>query len=560
MRTVLATLSVGLLLAAAPVLGQQGGSSEYKIELESVGNFRKVENGNAILMVKVRFTITRQGESANVGADYKILIEEDGRPAATVDVPRATVSEDLSTVLVVDISGSMAYGKRMEQTQAAARVFFQNLPPLADAGLILFDHELRVVEPLRKDRQPLLDQIAKARPGGGTAYLDATAKAIEMLAGIQGRERAVVVMTDGVDLNSKRENSLEAVIRKAKAAGVHVYTVGIGEPGRQEKVTTVLVLDKSGSMLEPADDQDKVSKIDALRGAADLFMRFVRETNPPIVRTTILSFSDVPAVPQPFTNDRIKLQKEIRELDAKGETALFDATYEGIMALQAERPPGKRAIVALTDGVDNSSRRRVDEVIREAKKAKIPIYTLGFGRSGTGELDEKVMKRMADETGGEYFHAKNQKALMEIFEKLSVKLHDDGIDEAALKQLAGETGGKYFPARDVNQLQLVVKILVTRINRETREVDFPSLVQADDGRQRAVTLKLLRVSSNQVVGVGDHPGEGGVEVVQQTGGTYQVHGLVIPEVNHFVYLGLLGILGVLLALPAGLRRLSRSER
>src|SRR5207302_8482742 len=101
---------------------------------------------------------------------------------------------------------------------------------------------------------------------------------------------------------------------------------------------------------------------------------------------------------------------------------------------EADGAKGKRAVVAMTDGVDNSSRRRVDEVIERAKEGKIALYMLGFGRDR--ELDEKTMQAMASETGGKYYHAKNEKALMEIFENLSIQLHYDGIDETTLTQLA----------------------------------------------------------------------------------------------------------------------------
>ena len=74
-----------------------------------------------------------------------------------------------------------------------------------------------------------------------------------MLRDIPGR-RAVVLMTDGVDLNSKRTQ--KQVIERAKASHVPIYTIGIGEPGKNEPVTTVLVLDHSGSMAAKASDAD----------------------------------------------------------------------------------------------------------------------------------------------------------------------------------------------------------------------------------------------------------------------------------------------------------------
>src|SRR5262249_37802106 len=154
--------------------------------------------------------------------------------------------------------------------------------------------------------------------------------------------------------------------------------------GKQDKVTTVLALDVSGSMLAPADDVDKTSKIDALKKAALNFLNFIRETDPPIIRTTVLKFGDEPAAPAMFTNNKPNLKNLINNLKAGGETSLFDATYEAIAALEAERPRGKKAVVAMTDGVDNKSRRRVEEIIDRAKEAKVPLYLIGFGRTGEG--------------------------------------------------------------------------------------------------------------------------------------------------------------------------------
>src|SRR5262249_17858071 len=150
----------------------------------------------------------------------------------------------------------------------------------------------------------------------------------------------------------------------------------------------------------------------------------------------------------------------MRELTASGETALFDATCDALdtlnadteQTLKAHKPVGKRALVVLTDGIDNKSRRRFEDVIRAAKEAKVPLHLLGLGRPG--ELDETTMQRMAKETGGQYYPARNQQRLYEIFENLSIELHDDGIDELSLKQLADETGGKYYLARNVEDLQL----------------------------------------------------------------------------------------------------------
>ena len=75
-------------------------------------------------------------------------------------------------------------------------------------GLILFDHAMRLREPLAgkqeqapAHREKLRSLIDKAKPLGGTAYLDATVESLQLLKNASGR-KAVLVMTDGVDLNS----------------------------------------------------------------------------------------------------------------------------------------------------------------------------------------------------------------------------------------------------------------------------------------------------------------------------------------------------------------------
>ena len=65
-------------------------------------------------------------------------------------------------------------------------------------------------------REQLHQPIKAAKPVGGTAYLDATSEGLRHAQGHPGR-RAVVLMTDGVDMNSKRTQ--QQVIEQAQGAG-----------------------------------------------------------------------------------------------------------------------------------------------------------------------------------------------------------------------------------------------------------------------------------------------------------------------------------------------------
>ena len=122
-------------------------------------------------------------------------------------------------------------------------------------------HRDEAIEVQREHRERLRQLINEATPQGGTAYLDATVEAAKMLKGVPGR-RAVIVMTDGMDTNSTA--TLKDAIAAAQEHELPVYTIGIGQPGRNDPVTTVLVLDRSGSMLGRANASDEKTKIEAL--------------------------------------------------------------------------------------------------------------------------------------------------------------------------------------------------------------------------------------------------------------------------------------------------------
>ncbi len=547
MRFYFAGFAWALALAAVPAQGTKI-HIPYKIVFDPQQDVAQLDrfDGKDGLFLSVKFIITLNGAQVDelgkdAGKNYKLRIEENGKFVKAVDVPQPKPSEDLAVVLAMDISGSMKEHERMQQARRASGVFFDSLPAKAECGLILFNHRIDASLPLSGNRGPLRKMIDAAQPHGGTAYFDAAEKAIAMLEHSPIKARAVVLMTDGVDINS--DSTLERVVARAKNAKVRIYTIGIGQPGRQDRVTSVLVLDKSGSMNLPANDQDKASKIQALRDAADRFVNSIGSTR----QSTILEFSDAVQMPKPFTNNKFALKGTIKNIYAQGETALFDAVYTAVAILDAdpEAGGGKRAVIALTDGIDNSSRRRVEEVINRAKEANIPLYMLGFGRKG--ELDVKTMERMAQETKGQFYHAENEQALIQLFEDLSIKLHDDGIDEISLGTLAAQTGGKYYPAQNVSKLDFVLQQVTKNIQRKDYQITFPSLLQVRDGTRRRVTLKLVRNTG----GTADH---GGGEVLITKEGGAQVHGLVIAEMHPLVYLILLAILSVLIALPGMLKR------
>lgn len=549
MRRSLPALTGMILLATTPLAARgQEKNIQYNVALEglqtSVPNSLEKKGRHVTVWFKVKRAGTEVLDNDVPEDDF--VVYEDGKRVRNQKIYRPNTGP-LTTILAMDISGSMKTDNRIEQARRAGLVFLDRLNPKADCGLILFDHEMRIKEAPARDSHRLADHrnrirqhISEAQPLGGTAWLDAAAESVQLLQGIPGR-KAILVMTDGVDLNSRHK--LAEVIEMARAAEVPVYTLGVGEPGKNEPVTTVLTLDHSGSMLGRADTKDKLRKIEALHQAGTRFVDLIR----PGARMTLLPFSDKPEQAAPFSEDKAGLKAKIQGLQAKGETALFDATFDALMTLKADtdatvaegKPVGKRAIVSMTDGIDNKSRRRVGEVIKLANETRTPLYMLGLGRSN--EIDQKVMRRMAEETGGKYYHAENQQKLVEIFENLSILLHDDGIDEKSLKQLATETGGKYFLARDVSKLPELFSEVAEEL-QNTYRATYQS-ERSNDGTVSGVAITIER---------------GGVLMSNIAQDSYARHGVVLAQLHPGVYLVLLALLGGLLVLPGSLRRMVKT--
>jgi VWFA-related protein len=555
MRILLAIALATLLLAVVPSAAQNPDSLRYKIEIEKndkgekkvFASFRE-HNGEQALYVTVHFKVVRvaDGQEATDVDKADIVVREDGQIVHELEIfsPRAA----LTTVLAMDISGSMENTsgvsgiRKIDEAKKAAGIFLDNLSAKSETGLILFDHKMRVKEPPRRDSshyaehrkeiRRLIDE--KAIPSGGTAYLDAAAQSVEMLKDIDGR-RAVVLMTDGVDMNSRA--TVKEVIKLATVNQVPIYTLGIGELGKYKNVTTVLVLDHSGSMTEKADSGDKRSKIEALRTAASRFVELMRHD----AQTTVQSFSSEVDVPHNFTDNKQMLIERIKELKPAGGTLLYDATYAGLETLAAAHRDGRNAVVVLTDGRDEAPGSRVSDrlVIERAKELGFPLYMLGLGQKE--EINETVMRRMAEETKGKYFHAGSEQKLFEIFEKLSIDLHDDGINEKELRELADKTGGKFFWARDAAKLPQFFTDLAAEL-QSNYTATFPSRRSSHDGTARGIDISIER---------------GGVRLSNVGSADYNVHGVVVPEMDYRIYLALLALLGVFLIAPVGVRQLHR---
>lgn len=217
---------------------------------------------------------------------------------------------------------------------------------------------------------------------------------------------------------------------------------GIGDVG---PITTLLVMDVSDSM-------NSADKLDSAKAAAHEFIARMR----PEDQAGIIAFNTQVQKVQGVTSDQGALNSAVDGLTAGSNTAMYDALMEAID--QLEGAEGRKAIIVLTDGLDNSSSADADDVVGRIGAAGFSISTVGLGEPGittndTG-IDEPALQDLASRAGGVYGYAEDEEALTRLYETYAVSLQSeyqitytspaalrDGVNRSLSVSLAPVGGG-----------------------------------------------------------------------------------------------------------------------
>ncbi len=153
-------------------------------------------------------------------ADFQVLVDGIARPITDFRQDLTGVS----VALLFDVSGSME--NRLNPAREAAMHVLSWLQASRDeAGVFTFDTQLDEVTPLTRGLQQLPERLSTITPFGATSLHDAIAQTAQRLDSREGRRRAVVVFTDGLDNASKLDPREVSGI--ASAIDVPVYVVGV---------------------------------------------------------------------------------------------------------------------------------------------------------------------------------------------------------------------------------------------------------------------------------------------------------------------------------------------
>ncbi|HVF29514.1 MAG TPA: VWA domain-containing protein [Pyrinomonadaceae bacterium] len=103
----------------------------------------------------------------------------------------------------------------------------------------------------------------------------------------------------------------------------------------------------------------------------------------------------------------------------QGSTAIWDSlwiTSSDVLGPAPEKT--RRAIILLSDGVDTSSKKKLDEAVLAAQRAEAVIYSIGIGDNFYDGVDEAALKKVSERTGGRAYFPRDENELRQAFRQI----------------------------------------------------------------------------------------------------------------------------------------------
>ena len=223
-----------------------------------------------------------------------------------------------------------------------------------------------------------------------------------------------------------------------RTAALCLIIVALARPrssSEMEKVDTegidiVFAVDVSASMLARDFDPDRIS------AAKNIAIEFI--TQRPSDRMGIVVFAGESYTQCPLTTDRstlINLMKDVQTGLIEDGTAIGNGLSTAVARMK-DSDAKSRVVILMTDGVNNSGEIAPETAAEIAKTYGVRVYTIGIGSQGTApypvmtawgmqlqnlpvEIDETLLKNIAEATGGRYFRATDNTKLSEIYSEIN---------------------------------------------------------------------------------------------------------------------------------------------
>jgi Ca-activated chloride channel family protein len=173
--------------------------------------------------------------------------------------------------------------------------------------------------------------------------------------------------------------------------------------------TIGLVMDNSGSM--------RSKRTDVQRAA----LAFIAASNP-ADELFLVAFNEKAYMGLPeklrFTSDPGQFQFALMQMNPGGLTALYDATAVALDHLKTGTRD-RKALVILSDGGDNASRRKLDDLLDTSRRSSATVYTIGIYDENDPDRNPRVLRKIADSSGGRAYFPRSLAHLDEVWREIA---------------------------------------------------------------------------------------------------------------------------------------------
>ena len=189
----------------------------------------------------------------------------------------------------------------------------------------------------------------------------------------------------------------------------------------------MLAVDVSGSMA--AEDMAVAGRrVDRLQAVKVVIGDFLERRVGDRVGMILFGQAAYQITPLTFDRNSVRHQLETSSVGLAGrETAIGDAIGLAVKRLR-ERPAQQRVLILLTDGVNTTGALQPLEAAELARVHQVRVYTVAFGADAqrgpfgislpSAEIDEATLQKIAADTGGRFFRARNTAELAGIYSEL----------------------------------------------------------------------------------------------------------------------------------------------
>lgn len=340
----------------------------------------------------------------------------------------------------------------------------------------------------------------------------------------QGSLDVVVSYVEGAASETEIAYQVEAYVSVIDGSGLPVEDLtgedfSVTEDGQPVELTGAeLVQDQSISLILILDTSTSMvgQPMAAARQAAGAFVDQLNEND----SVAVLSFNHVITTEIDFTTDHQAVQDQIARIDAvpSAGACLYDAAWQAVQ-MMATLPAGRRAIVLMTDGVDEYNGRpcsaiTADDVIDAASGGgtRVPIYTIGLGE----RVDVQTLTRLSSLSGGRYLSSPARTQLEAAFLQVSDQLQKQYVLRYTSYAAAGAhtlaVKVEYEGAQDQDTRNFLLPAMPTRVLFQTpvsgQEVAGRQLVTVVvSGPTEPVAQVLLQANGETVASDLDEPYE-----------------------------------------------------